>query len=266
MSDIVQHNAQPQVLSPIAAAFDFTPRSLDEALRYADALAQSELIPKEYQRKPANILVAMQWGNEIGLKTLQAMQNIAVINGRPSLWGDAMIALVLASPVCEYVVEEDKDGVAICRAKRRGAPEQTRTFSVEDAKTAGLAGKSGPWTNYPKRMRQLRARAFALRDVFTDVLRGMPMAEELMDIPAGEMPRIQSSDPVQPEAPQPYSTDEFDAKFPEWESLISSGKKGADYLIKFIQSKKPLTEQQQQKLRAVKVAGPQAATTEGDQQ
>jgi hypothetical protein len=74
----------------------------------------------------------------------------------------------------------DEQGTAICRAKRRGEPEQVRRFSIEDQKTAGLFGKAGPHTQYPKRMRQLRARAFALRDVFADVLRGIPQTEEVL--------------------------------------------------------------------------------------
>lgn len=164
-------------------ALDLAPRTMEEALRFCDLLAKSEIIPKDYQNKPGNIMVAVQWGSEVGLKPMQAMQNIAVINGRPSLWGDALIALVRASPLCEYIVEGEEGDTAWCKVKRRGEPEQSRTFSQADAKTAGLAGKSGPWSQYPKRMRQLRARAFALRDVFPDVLKGMPVAEELMDMP-----------------------------------------------------------------------------------
>lgn len=165
------------------ATFDLSPKSLDEALRFADYLAESDLIPKDFKGKPGNCLVAIQWGLELGLKPLQAMQNIAVINGRPALWGDAVLALVLGSPACEYVHESVENGVATCRVKRRGAKEQVRTFSDADAKMAGLSGKQGPWTQYPMRMRQMRARAFALRDVFADVLKGMPVAEEVMDTP-----------------------------------------------------------------------------------
>jgi hypothetical protein len=162
-------------------SFDLSPRSMDEALRFADYLADSELVPKDFKGKPGNVLVAIQWGMELGLKPMQALQNIAVINGRPSLWGDAVLALVLASPVCEYVRETEENGVAVCRVKRRGDDEHVQTFSDDDAKKAGLIGKQGPWSQYPKRMKKLRARAFALRDKFADVLKGIPIAEEVMD-------------------------------------------------------------------------------------
>ena len=181
--EIANHEVAVLTPHPLVAAspIDFSPKTLDDALRMCDLLADSDLVPKEYQGKPGNVFVAIQWGAEIGLKPLQAMQNIATINGRPTLWGDAQLALVRNSPHCEYVLETtDEQGTAHCRAKRRGEAEQVRTFSIEDQKTAGLAGKAGPHTQYPKRMRQLRARAFALRDVFADVLKGIPQTEEVM--------------------------------------------------------------------------------------
>lgn len=167
--------------------FSLAPRNIEEAFRLADMLASSELVPKDYRGKPGNVIVAMQWGMEVGLKPLQALQNIAVINGRPSMWGDSVIALVRASSLCEYVTETwDAAGTAICQVKRRGEAEQVRTFSDADAKTAGLLGKEGPWRTNPKRMKQMRARAFALRDVFADVLKGIAIAEEAMDLPPFE--------------------------------------------------------------------------------
>ncbi|WP_431290433.1 hypothetical protein [Burkholderia cepacia] len=178
MSDVIKQPTQ----SAAPAAFDLSPRSLEEALKFADYLADSELVPKDFKGKPGNVLVAIQWGMELGLKPMQAMQNIAVINGRPSVWGDAVLALVLASPVCEYVHEWEENGTAFIKVKRRGKPEDLQSFSDADAKQAGLIGKQGPWSQYPKRMKKMRARAFALRDNFADVLKGIPIAEEAMDI------------------------------------------------------------------------------------
>lgn len=188
MTDLVQSGT----------SFTLTPKSLEEAMRFAEILSKSSIVPKDFAGNPGNILVAIQWGLELGLQPMQAMQNIAVINGRPALWGDAVIALVRSSPLCEYIYETDDGHTATCRVKRRGEEEQVRTFSVDDAKAAGLLGKAGPWTQYPKRMRQMRARAFALRDVFPDVLRGMPVAEEVMDYPPERditPPRPQRQDP-----------------------------------------------------------------------
>lgn len=171
------------VKAPNTAVNFLTPTSLQEAMQIAELLAGSDIVPKDYQRKPGNILVAMQWGAEIGLQPLQAMQNIAVINGRPSIWGDAMLALVRSSGLLDFIREElsDDGGKATCTVKRKGEEPVSSEFSTEDAKKAGLLGKQGPWTQYPKRMLKLRARSYALRDVFPDVLKGMAIAEEEKD-------------------------------------------------------------------------------------
>ena len=158
----------------------------DDALKFANMVAKSDFAPKDFRAKPESCLLAIQHGAEIGLSPMQSLQSVAVINGRPSIWGDAAMAVVMASPVCEYVTERiEGDGdamVAICEAKRKGYPKATVVrFSVADAKKAGLWGKSGPWTQYARRMLQLRARGFALRDGFPDVLKGLVTAEEAQD-------------------------------------------------------------------------------------
>jgi hypothetical protein len=166
----------------------FAPTTMSEAMQFSEMLASSSMVPKAYQGKANDVLVCVQWGYEMGLAPMQALQNIAVINGKPSVYGDAMMALVQASPVCEDVNEYfESEGttnpVAVCVAVRKGRKPVTVRFSVEDAKRAGLWGKQGPWTAYPKRMLQMRARGFALRDAFPDVLKGMITAEEAQDYP-----------------------------------------------------------------------------------
>lgn len=234
----------------IKQTFSLMPQNIDEALRFADHLSQADIVPKDYQRKPGNVLVAIQWGMELGLQPMQAMQNIAVINGRPSLWGDAVLALVRSSPLCEYVYESDDGETAKCRVKRRGEEEQERTFSMAEAKLAGLAGKQGPWSQYPKRMRQMRARAFALRDVFPDVLRGMPVAEELMDTPTER----EVGPARQPEAPKElpaYPDNKLDESADKWRVMIAQNKTSPDHLMATISSKYTLSEAQKDRIRAL---------------
>ena len=229
--------------------FDLSPQTFEQALTFSNYLADSDMVPKDFKGKPGNCLVAIQWGMEIGLKPLQAMQNIAVINGRPSLWGDAVIALVRSSPLCEYIIEEDDGRTATCKVKRRGEPEQSRSFSMDDAKAAGLLGKQGPWTQYPKRMRQMRARAFAVRDVFPDVLKGLPVAEEVMDTPSerhmGQVER------VEPTTPQPaYTPEQFAQLLPSWRKAIAAGKATADGVLGKIKTKGTVTAEQEAAIRA----------------
>jgi len=188
-----------------AGSASLAPQTFQEAITFSQMLARSGMVPKDYNGKPEAIMVAIQWGAEVGLGPLQAVQNIAVINGRPSLWGDAAMALVRGHPACEWIKEgitgEGEARFGWCEVKRRGEEPQRRTFSVADARKAGLWGKPGPWQNYPDRMMQLRARGFAIRDVFPDALRGVITAEEAQDMPAEE-PREVPNLHVEPPRPQ----------------------------------------------------------------
>jgi len=163
-------------------------RSFDEMARFCRAVVNSGLAPKSFQT-PEQVMVAIQSGLEIGLPPMQALQTIAVINGRPSLFGDGALALAMAHQ-CWGGIEEThvaETDTAICKVWRYTRKDDktpkptTRTFSQEDAKRAGLWGKSGPWSTYPKRMLQMRARAFALRDTFPDALKGVGITEEVSD-------------------------------------------------------------------------------------
>ena len=181
-----------QVQAPstaLARPETFAPRTLQEALQFADLLLESGMIPKSYVGKsPAAIVVALQFGMELGMQPMQSLQNIANINGSPGVWGDAALALVLGSGLCEYYEEDNfetikKNEKATFTIKRRGFPKaKITTFSYADAKTAGIF-TNAVWKTYPYRMCQMRARSFGLRDSFPDVLKGMELAEALQDYP-----------------------------------------------------------------------------------
>jgi len=158
------------------------PRNYEEIYKMGEMLAKTDMVPKDYKGKPANTIVAIQMGLEIGLMPIQAVQNIAVINGRPSLWGDALLALCQASGLLEWIEETIEDDFAVCEVKRRGDIKIGRQkYTVADAKRANLWGKAGSWTTNPKRMLQMRARGFGLRDKFADILKGIQSAEEQRD-------------------------------------------------------------------------------------
>lgn len=177
--------------------FSLSPRNLDEAMKYAELLAKSSFVPKDFKGKPGDILVAVQMGAEMGLPPIQSLQNIAVINGRPSVWGDSALAICQNHPKYESINENisgtGESMVAECIIKRKGEEDYKVSFSVQDAKKAGLWGRQGPWSSYPKRMLQMRARGFALRDKFSDALKGMITREEAQDIPR-EMKVVQEEE------------------------------------------------------------------------
>jgi hypothetical protein len=162
--------------------------TLEDAFRFSNAVAASGWAPKGME-KPESILIALQHAAELGLPPLAGLQNLAVINGRPGIFGDAALAIVRKSGLLESYKEEEvgtrgKDdwGVRIT-VKRINEDPHSDSFTVADAKTANLWGKQGPWSNYPKRMLKFRARGFVLRDIFGDVLKGLHTVEELRDTP-----------------------------------------------------------------------------------
>ncbi len=194
---------------------------MTDMAEFAATVHRSKLAPKDLST-PEAILVAMQHGMELGLSPMQAVQAIAVINGRPVVWGDAALALVKAHPECEDVIETFEDSedkkkkLAKCVVQRRGKAPVMRTFSVDDAERAELL--NGPvWKKYPRRMMQMRARAFALRDSFPDALKGVGVREERDDIPPAKVREIDttkqiqfSDEPERPALPAPAEPSDND--------------------------------------------------------
>lgn len=176
-----QKQPRPQIVTG-GQVSALVPQSLDEAFRVATAMAASGMTPKGVD-KPEQVLVAIMAGAELGFAPFQAMQSFAVINGKPNIWGDALPALLWSRgfKIKEWFDNDDEPTKAFCRITRPDGDEIERSFSVGDAKKAGLLGKQGPWQQYQKRMLQMRARAFAARDGAADVLRGMHVAEEVQD-------------------------------------------------------------------------------------
>lgn len=234
------------------STFSLSPRNLAEAMEFAKIIAQSDMVPKDYVNKPGNVLVAVQTGAELGLKPMQSLQGISVINGRPSIWGDAMRALVISHPEFEDLQEDKQDTYCTVTLKRRGRSAVVTTFTMEDAKKAGLAGKSGPWQTAPKRMLQMRAFAFAARDLFADALKGIKSTEELRDYPAEE--RVERditpppaaavvAAPARPELPV-CTPEKFAENAEAWRDMVLSGKKTPAALISMLSTKAILSDEQ----------------------
>jgi hypothetical protein len=156
-------------------------RSYGEAIEIAKMFAVSGMVPQQYANNTAAVLVAIQMGSELGLSPMSSLQSIAVINGRPAIYGDAMLALVMNHHEFVDIAETEGDGFAKCVVKRKNRTPTERVFTIDDARKANLWNKQGTWTQYPKRMLQLRARSFALRDAFPDALRGVISSEEARD-------------------------------------------------------------------------------------
>lgn len=202
-----QHKGQKAALVSGAAVAGIVPTTIEEVFRLASAVHSAGLAPFGLET-PEKLTIAIMTGLEVGLPPMQAVQSIAVINNRPTIWGDGLMAIVRRSSLCRYIkewIEGDGDQmIAFCETHRTGEEDPvTRSFSVADAKKARLwqtaetvtkQGKNGPytkdndspWFRFPKRMLQMRARALCLRDVYADLTRGIQVREEVEDYPAKE--------------------------------------------------------------------------------
>lgn len=190
-----------------------------DLMQLAQLMHRSGLAPKGLG-SPEAIAAAAIYGQGIGMTFNQAILSVAVIQGRPTLWGDGMLGLCRNSPVFdnerfkEYFEGAGDDLVAVCECARVGCPVSRSEFSVADAKRAGLWSKGGPWAQYPKRMLKARARAFALRDTFSDVLCGFYSREEMQDVVdvEAEVVRPAPAPTPAPEASQSEARAELEAK------------------------------------------------------
>lgn len=217
MSDQAMVPAQPAKAVVAIGNRGLAPADMDGLWRAAQAVAKSGLAPKGIDT-PEAVFVAMEMGLELGLPLMASLQNIAVVNGRPTLWGDSQLAVVRATGELEEFAEWyeqagqrlprnpstfDDATAAVCRVKRRGMEASETAFTVGDAKRAGLWGKAGPWSQYPARMLKFRARSFGLRDQFGDALRGLLSTEEVQDIPIPvtgtdrSIPRFKKPEPAE---------------------------------------------------------------------
>lgn len=183
------------------------PQDMDAAWRLATMVVKAGMAPKSLSTVE-QCTVAILHGLEVGFTPMAALQSIAVVNGMPSIWGDGMIALVRSSGLLEDIIEtieDDKEGptIAVCKVKRVGSPSWVvQSFTRPQAMKAGLWRKQGPWTQYPQRMMQMRARSWALRDAFPDVLRGLTSAEE-----AGDMVDVTDRGSATTAPPEPRRSD-----------------------------------------------------------
>lgn len=164
----------------------FSPALFPHYQKVAETLAKSGVIPNAYRNKPEDVFVAMAMGYQLGFPVEQSLQDIAVINGRPCLWGDGMLSVVLCHPECNDIKEEPIYSGQIvtgyiCTVFRKGHEPHSKTFTMADAERAGLLKKGGVWSAYPERMLQMRARSLAIRDKFADALRGLRIAEVEQD-------------------------------------------------------------------------------------
>lgn len=171
----------------------FAPDKLKNALEMCELIAQSGFCPKPYAGKQGDVLVAIEYGREVGLSPMQSLQCIATVHGIPSLYGDGFMAVIESHP--DYIDKKEifNDESATCTMYRKNREPVSRTFTIDDAMRADLVRDktrkypesknfSDAWKKYPGVMLLWRARGFSGRTLFPDALKGMILKQEADDI------------------------------------------------------------------------------------
>jgi len=200
--------------------------NFENAWKCAEMISKARCIPKEFQGNPSDILVAIQFGHDLGMKPMTSLQNIMIVNNKPSIYGDAMLAVCMAFPDFIDCIESYDSEIqqASCTVKRKGREPLTRIFNRKMAESARLWGKvsstgiPSPWVTSPERMLQFRARGFALRDMFPDVLKGMPTVEEMRDVESFNESKV-----IEPKSTSDSMKERLKSK--QSENLLTSSKR-----------------------------------------
>jgi hypothetical protein len=181
-----QESRAPVKFNP-TSGFEFT--DIDGMFRAAQCYLQSGFAPKAFTT-PQQLVICWARGAELGLRPLQAIDGLTVINNRIGIMGDLALAMVRQTgELAHYEKAWDGQGedlTCTVTVQRKGSEVHDYTFSVREAKQAGIWSRNPVWPQYPKRMTYYRALGFGLRDEFSDILKGLYTSEELQDLAASQ--------------------------------------------------------------------------------
>ena len=156
----------------------------NQLLATAELLFRSGMFPAA--KNPAGVFCIIEYGHELGLPPVVALQNICVVKGRLCMSGQSMLAIAIKNGVSFKILEETKEKCTI--DFKRGDIEYTSTFTIEDADkvTINADGKKlsekDNWVNYRQEMLKWRAVSKGLRVIAPDFISGLYMPEEITSI------------------------------------------------------------------------------------
>ncbi len=192
--------------NPGTALAPIEPTNMGELERFAAQASGTGFFG--VKNKEQALILAMT-GRDLGLSYTQALRAFHVINGRPAMSADGMVAIALGHPdVCEYfTTTETTSERCTVETKRRGSPAAQRlTFTMADAKAAGLSSPN--WTKFPAAMLRARAKSALARDVYPDLLMGLYDPDEIeapAQAPAAPAPVLVATPMARPAA-EPATT------------------------------------------------------------
>jgi len=193
MNEIIKQN-QAQMTAPIDVGESSIFSSLQkfqEVQQMSEYLASSDLVPKEFQKKPANVMIALGMANRMKADPFMVMQNLYIVHGRPSWASQFLIACVnssgkFSSLQYEFQGSEGKNDWG-CRAFATELSTGEKVcgpfVTIQIAINEGWMGRNGSkWKTMPELMLTYRAAAFFVRTKAPEISMGMHTDDEVRDM------------------------------------------------------------------------------------
>lgn len=165
--------------------------NMDKLMAMSNMLAKSTIVPISYQNRPENCFVALDMASRMGMSPMIVMQNLYVIQGKPSFSGSAIAAMINSSPKFKnvelhFVGEEGKDSWgAYVTAEKASSGKLLKggTVTIAISKKEGWYGKTGSkWQTMPEIMLSYRAYAWFGRVYAPELMMGLQSTEEIGDV------------------------------------------------------------------------------------
>lgn len=166
------------------SVLDLNPQQYEMLWNIAKVYASSVFSGSKNMGKaitPNDAFVALMLGIELGFKPITALQHVSIINGKPSLDGKGMLAVIHASGLLKSMDVDGDDKKCKVTMTRTNGISYSASFTIEQAKGAGLVKDGGAWTKYPEVMLKWRCVAFCARVLFPDIIGGVYTPEEIAD-------------------------------------------------------------------------------------
>lgn len=167
------------------------PQAFQGAMNMACALADSTIIPKDYQKNPSNCLIAVEMASRLNASPMMVMQHLFVVNGRPAWSSQWIISMINNSrkyrDVIQYEMGHDpEDGGLSCYAwaiDHAGQKVVGPKITMKMAEAEGWINKNGSkWRTMPEVMIRYRAASFFGRLNCPDMIMGIYSREEVLDM------------------------------------------------------------------------------------
>lgn len=208
----------------VAVARPLTPAEVN--WKTAQKIANTPFVPSAFRGKPEAVFAAILYGEELGIGPMQSLNSIHVIEGKPGMSPELMRGLVARAGHRIDVKEASAERVTLWGKRADNESEATVSWTMDDARLAGLAGR-GAWKTYPRAMLLARATSELCRMIFADVVAGLSYTQEELasisgqvwdEVPADPLgaPQVAiAATPVEPEPapPQKMTVEEVAAEF-----------------------------------------------------